>query len=416
MARRKNTDVMNPHNPLDAGVTTTRAEKNKRERAKSAASIKRTYRMGIRYGGDRARWLGLGALVIGAAALSVLSLVVALSKPSKASIESTVSAQLEAGGRSFPRGEAVMWAGQVLRVWGTWDEADPATRKVMLSPFLPQSMDDQGGWNGRGKQTLLYASINPEPVVTDANHALIGAVYQVQDGSWRCVTVPVYAYKPKDFSPNAPWAFTLSGTPVPSPCAGRTGAPIRDYAKAFPGTVANPDLAKDLSADFFPGFFAAWAASDANALRQYTTSGVTTLGLGGAVASVPAPLIKDAVIYTPEKGAVEGATYTAAVPVTWTVTGTTSQITGVYQVPMVKKGDRWYVAGEPTAIPQAPGVGSTDAATIPEAEVGMSGFGMYSTPSPTTGAPSEAPLTSPSAAPSASPSASPSATASTPTG
>lgn len=324
---------------------------------------RRKMRLGSRYGGDRWKRRLLEFALIGGLVFALAAMVIAIQKPSRSQIADEVNKQLASSGLNFPNGEAVMWAGQALRVWGTWNEKSPDTRATLLAPFLSQGMDAQAGWNGKGSQEVIYASMNPQPKTSDSSHAIISAAYQRADLTWACVSMPVYAYHPKEFSSNAPWAFALAGNPVPTACNPRTGA----VPLPGPGSTmkVDADIGRNLATSFFPGFFSAWAASDSNALTQYTDSGVTTMGLGGAMASIPPPVIGDVSVLVDASGVVEGKTYAATVPVTWTVGSTTSKVSAVYNVPITKRGDRWYVTGEPVAAAQAPEVIGGQPGSVP---------------------------------------------------
>ncbi|MEV0133896.1 conjugal transfer protein [Dactylosporangium sp. NPDC050688] len=344
------------------------ARKAKRERARALSE-------GLRFTGSRRRWLLMtGALGV-APIVSLVSLVVALNKPGRVDIADLVRAEMLAAGSQFPKGDAVMWAGQVARVWGTWDERATTQRAVLLAPYLSQGMDSQAGWNGKGVQQVLYASVNPEPEVRDANHATIDAVYQIQDGTWRCVALPVFAYKPKDFGSGAPWAFALAGNPVPTACAPRTGAPSLPFS---PAQQVDREGAEDLRTAFLPGFFAAWAASDQAALRQYTVSGLRTMGLGGAFMSSPLPTIGNVALRSASEDSDE---YTATVAVTWSVSGSAATITTVYEVPLTKSGAQWFVTGEPVAPVQDPGVGGGNPGGTAVDPATSNSPGMYPNPS-----------------------------------
>lgn len=333
---------------------------------------KRRLKRGVRYGGSRRILPLIFAAGLVAVLLSLAAMFVAASKPTEADINTAVDERLNESGLNFPRGEAVMWAGQVLRVWGTWDEENPDAREVALAPYLSSGMDSQAGWNEQGSQEVIYASVNPEAEVTSENHANVEAVYQIGDGSWRCVSIPTYAYHPEDPNLAQEWAFALAGNPTPVPCAPRTGAP------SVPGNAApgqedeglreNEDLAQELAESFFPGFFSAWAASDTNSLAQFTASGVTLTGLGGAMASTPQPVIGDASIWVDQDGVVDGKTYYAYVPVSWTVSGSDTGLTAAYVVPVKSDNDRWAVAGEPRAAEQSTEVGGGSPAEIPQPE------------------------------------------------
>lgn len=336
-------------------------------RAKEARE--RQMRMGMRYGGNRWKWVALQVGVFGILGFTILNFILVNQKVSTNDVDAVVTASLEKTGEGFPTGQAVMWAGQVVRVWGSWNEEEAAAREVLMSPYLSQGMDPQAGWNKKGTQNVLYSSVNPEATVLSPNHAQVQAVYQIQDGSWRCVTVPVYAYQPEAYGTDA-WAFALAGNPTPTPCVPRTGAPsITPKTDPLQAGGRQPDttLGAELATSFFPGFFAAYAASDTTSLNQYTVSGVSVIGLGGAMASTPQPVIGDTVLYVDDKknSVVNGKTYYASVAVTWTIMGSTSTTSAVYVVPMVRDGDRWRVAGEPVPATQSSEVQNGQPATIP---------------------------------------------------
>lgn len=357
------------------------AKPSKTGKPKSAAQLrkernaaKRKAKDGARYnGGNRKYFLGAAVALAVLAILAPMSIMISASRPSEDQVRTIVKEAMTDSGSDFPTGQAVMWSGQVLRVWGTWDEENADSREVSIAPYLSSGMDPQAGWNGAGKQEITYASVNPEPNVLDANHATVDAVYQIGDGSWRCVTIPVYAYKPDSFDTNAKWAFALAGNPTPSACAPRTGAPSVDenvYA-GDENRKEDDELGKTLSDSYFPGFFSAWAASDSDALQQYTASGVKTTGLGGAMASNPQPEIGEVRVWTDDDGVKDGTVYNAVVPVTWTITGSNSRVSAEYLVQVKKEGERWFVAGEPQAAQQATDVQGGRPQNIPQPDDGV---------------------------------------------
>lgn len=331
--------------------------KGKPRKGRSATAVAPTTKVSRRarlLGGKRGRATALMALMIAVVVLTVTNSILIAALFNKPDAQEAASQALREQGRDFPSGKAAAWAEQVVVDWATWDEADPEEREVRMAQYLTSGMDPQAGWNERDKQTVEFTSVNPDPVVVDESHALVEVAYRLDDNSRRCVTVPVYAHQPKGLTgegQESQWAFGLSGNPVPRPCEPRTGAVEDDGAATSADgqeLAANDELAQELTANFFPDFFAAWAASDANSLRQYTASGVTTIGLGGAMSSTPPPSIGEAVVMTPKDSEPrEGTVYDATVPVTWTTAGGSSQVTATYRVPMKLVGDRWYVAGEP---------------------------------------------------------------------
>lgn len=341
--------------------------------ATSVAAPTKVSRRARVLGGKRGRAVTLMALIIVIALLAVVNFGLVLTRPSQSDIDERVATAMREQGQDFPRGQAVSWADQLVVDWATWDAGNKDERKVRMAQYLTSGMDEQAGWNGKGTQKVTFTSANPEPTVLDENRALVNVDYRLDDDSRRCVSVPVYAYKPEGLTgENVQWAFGLSSNPIPRPCAPRTGAMENpDIEESEETLTDNDELARELSSSFFPGFFSAWAASDANSLRQYSASGVTTIGLGGAMSSTPPPSVGDTVIMTPRNGEPQaGTVYTAFVPVTWTVAGSSAQITASYDVPMKLVGDRWYVAGEPTPSTSSPDAESGNPAEKVDPEEG----------------------------------------------
>lgn len=356
--------------------TRGRAKKEKRSARKAAGAVAdpavaqtvkeraKSISLGTRYGGDRKiLWgvtAGLGCLAI----LAPIAVVVALNRPSAQQVNDLVDTRLASSGTSFPKGQAVAWSGQVARTWGTWDEKDQSgMREALMSQYLSQGMDANAGWNGKGKQTVTFVSVNSEPRVKDDTHALVDTTIQTDAGVWRCLTLSLFAYKPAGFSDNAPYAFALAANPTPVACAPRTGAPALPDVKD--PTIGQNDQvsAEKLTSDFFPGFFAAWAASDRATLGQYVTTDATLIGLGGAFESSPLPIISGVTLPTPmtaegvSRAGDPSARWNANVNVTWTIPGTQTQVSASYKVELRKDGNQWFVTKEPEPLTQQPGLG-----------------------------------------------------------
>ncbi len=376
----------------------TRKERQQAEVHQKAVKRKEGITLGQRYGGSRRKWALLTVALIASPVLALTAVAISSGKASSSDINTAVAAALKAKGSQFPTGQAVMWSGQVVRVWGTWDSSDQtAQRSVLLSQYLSRGIDASAGWNGQGKQEVLYSTVNPQPTVIDANHAWVDASYQIQDGTWRCVSLPIYAYHPKGFSSATSYAFSLTANPVPVACAPRTGAPTLQQQTSGSGNAVSEDQATsaDLQNTFFPGFFAAWGASDQATLKQYATSDAQLVGLGGAFDSTPAPTINEVHLPLPNGNKiVSGQTYTASASVTWTVAGSTAQLTAWYNVDLKREGSQWFVTGEPTPVAQQANVGGGSGSDIPAAQTGQKA-NLWTTPSPTPAAPEK--TTSPSA-------------------
>lgn len=391
--------------PTDkTGTTTGGKGKPKRGKGQTRKGLSYTRRNGFQN-------LVLGLLTL-STVLSLLALIIAVGKPSKGSIQESVDKAVTEAGQGFPKGSAVQFAGQVLRVWGTWDSENATAHQTYMAPFLTAGMDPQAGWNSRGKQSVQYAVMNPDPVVIDKNRALVSGTYQIQDGTWRCVTIPVYAYHATGTTGASQWAFTLSANPAPTPCAPRTGAAsVENYnlGKKYTEDQAANQVLQD---SFFPGFMSAWGASNVDGLNQYTVPGVTLTGLGGAVESTPQPAISDVHLLIEGETPQQDTVYNAVVTVGWTVAGSDSGMSATYVVPMKKTGDRWYAAGEPQTVSQAAMSqgGAPGAINQPGADATPGGYAT-SDATPSSSPATVNPGTSAPASPSSSPSASSSAPA-----
>lgn len=358
----------------------TPTPKNKKNKdSKTAKDLKANLKRAQTYGGHRRYPMIAIGMMAANTILSLAAAALAAGAVHPADITAEVTRQMDAKGASFPTGQAVQWAGQAVRTLYTWDEGAKNDYAAQVAQFLSAGLDAQAGWNGRGRQQVTFVSVNPDPQVIDASHAVVTAAYQITDGSWSCVALPVFAMKPDTFGDNAPWAFTLASLPTPSACTPRTGLPNLPKAPDD-GYEEDSETAKTL-VDFFQSFFAAWAASDDTTLAQYTADGFTTIGLGGAMVSTPPPTIGEITMMVSDAGGGDQAR--ADVTVTWTRPGGASTLTTVYTVPLTRAGAKWLVAGEPAPAYQATG-GSTAPIPAPGASATPVPYDTTQTTSPDT--------------------------------
>lgn len=325
----------------------TERELKKQKKGKSGLSL------GQKYGGRR-RQLGILMIVIIVAALMTLyNFIHAGSLVSKSDVDDTVSEAISnETSQNFPTGLGAMRVEAFTRVYGTWDYKTPSARAADLSPFLAPGVDPQAGWNTKGQQKVIYSAVSSTPEIVDKNRAVYDATYQIEDGTWRCVKVPVYAYKPKDKreGPTDSWSFSVSANPAPVSCPLSVGVP--DF-KGNDFSNTDSDAADTLREQFFPGFFSAWATSNADTLRQYMAPNVKTFGLGGAYKDKPEVSEVQLPIGGEEEKAQPDKLYNAYVTVKFT-DKSDSDVTATYKVPVSYTGTRWQVMGEPEAIVQDP--------------------------------------------------------------
>lgn len=331
------------------------SEKEQRKQKRGKGNIA----LGAKYGGRRRSFAIMAAVLMFCALMVPLLLFLNSQKVGKNEVNEVVSAAVaNETAKTFPVGTAGMWMESFVRVYGTWDYKTPGARAADLSPYLAPGLDAQAGWNGKGQQRLIYSAVSSQPEIIDRQRAVFDVTYQIQDGTWRCAKVPVFAYKPTDSKqgPVNQWGFAVTANPTPMPCALRVSVPKFGGNEFGTTDIAAATTLKDT---FFPGFFTAWVASDADTLRQYMGPDIKTFGLGGAYQSNPTV---DAVLLPVgegEKTAAPNTIYSAYVDVTLTdFMG--SQLAVTYKVPVASNGSQWQVMGEPEAmIQQLSGISSS---------------------------------------------------------
>ena len=170
------------------------------------------------------------------------------------------------GGQSggFPVALARAYALQFGQVYLTFDPARAAQRSRSLAAFLPRGSDPLFGWNGGAARTVQSEQVAGVSVVA-AHRAVVTLLARV-NGRMIELGVPVYSRGP---------AMSVSGYPALLPAPVPVTPPRQPHARA--DLAARHSLSRLL-----PGFFRAYAASDAVRLGDFT-AGRSFPGLGGAV-------------------------------------------------------------------------------------------------------------------------------------
>jgi Conjugative transposon protein TcpC len=196
----------------------------------------------------------------------------------------------QAGG--FPVALAQAYALQFGQAYLNFDPARAAQRSLTLAAFLPQGSDPMFGWNG-GAARIMQSEQVAGVTVTDAHRGVVDLLARV-NGRLLELGVPVYATG-SDMS--------VSGYPALLPAPAPVTPPRQPRARQ--------DLAAKSSLNrLLPGFFRAYAASDAVRLGVFT-AGRSVPGLDGAVR-----FVRIAHLSVP---AFAGATRHLAVTVVWQV-------------------------------------------------------------------------------------------------
>ncbi|MGW0704875.1 conjugal transfer protein [Streptomyces sp. NPDC002643] len=288
-------------------------------------------------------------------------------KASKADVEAAVDTRLKASATNFPEGAAVMWAAPLVKAFATYDPEHVDERVRALKPYAINGLDSQLGWNGQGKQTVIDLVMSSDVQASGRNNAVVRGTVQIQDGSWRCVAVPVYTV-----TRGGSTAFGLTAAPVYVPCAGMT-SPAQDTSTKQASN--DSALAQTLKTELLPPFLAAWAQSDTVNLDRYLLPGTVSFGLGGAYtggAEGGRPTVEE--VYVPVAGKGQDAnrrTVTFTVRLL-SVDGEAEQ-TSTYRIVVVKRNGQWYFASDPT-----PAVGSFGGDQVPDVQPSEGTGEMYS--------------------------------------
>ncbi|NKS74829.1 hypothetical protein GS531_25025 [Rhodococcus hoagii] len=205
-------------------------------------------------------------------------------KASSSDVDALVAQAVGNATTSFPAGDATVWAAPVIKLFATYDPARSAERTAALAPYTGGGLDPQLGWNGAGSQKVVDMVVNPTVTGIDGSNATVHASVQVDDGSWRCIAIPMYAQRPDD---GGRPAFGLAALPVYEPCAGVTIPPRNPNQPKRDDT-----LAKEFTTTLLPSFMGAWIAGDSTSLTRYVLPGrssTASVGRSPAPARVKSP-------------------------------------------------------------------------------------------------------------------------------
>jgi len=284
--------------------------------------------MGDRGGRGRSRWSGSGGrwwIWVGRAVLWAFIIVVVVNGI-RAPFERFTQPEAQPGASAppksnFPTTQASAYALQFASAYLNYDEKNPAARATKLAPYLPDTTDQQLGWNGSGSMTLDSAQVAGVDV-RDQHNAVVTLAVSV-NGTWMQLAVPVYT---------SGGAMAIKGRPALMPTPRKATVP--DSPDVTEDSAVETQLKSDLR-----GFFVAYAASDAAGLDRFLAPGVSLNGLGGAVQYGG---IKEVVV--PEGGDRRHATVT----VSWRIPSAVrkapaGELEQTYDLTIVRDQDKWDV-------------------------------------------------------------------------
>ncbi|MFG2330107.1 hypothetical protein ACGFMM_10815 [Streptomyces sp. NPDC048604] len=289
-------------------------------------------------------------------------------KASKAQVEAAVDARVKSAADTFPRGAAVMWSAPVVKLFATYDKQHVDDRGRALRPYAINGIDPQLGWNGQGKQSVIDLVMSPDVQMGAPGHAVVRGTVQIQDGSWRCVAVPMYTV-----NRGGSTAFGLTSSPVYVPCGGLTSPP---QDKTAGGASNDSALSATLKAELLPPFLAAWAQSDTVNLDRYLLPGSVSFGLGGAYTGTGdggRPTVESVYVPVPAKSGKDADRRTVTFTTTLLSVDGKAEQKSTYRVLIVKRNGQWYFGADPT-----PAVGMNGGEQVPNVQPSEGTGGMYS--------------------------------------
>ncbi|MCY0961748.1 conjugal transfer protein [Streptomyces sp. H27-H5] len=302
----------------------------------------------------------------------------------------------------FPTQAAATFAEEYVTLCMTYSPQNADKRRDALTRYTSSGVDRDCGITGQGTQSVRQAKWDgtiEELPEYGANGRYLGIQVKLSTGRVTSLSVPVYVKDPATGS-----GLRIAGDVGEMPLASRGSVPV---VKQDDETV-DQTLSDQLKAQVLPGFFKAWAASDATGLTRFTTTDASqsaTTGLAGAlvssevqevVALAPAGTEPNATIaYGP------GQTVQARVTVTWggvtaASKGTPAPTTTVkrsYRLTMVNTAQGWFIKDirggvlDPTGGSADAGATAPPAASEPEENPPAGGDGGAPT-APTAPAPS----------------------------
>ncbi|MEU6309824.1 conjugal transfer protein [Streptomyces sp. NPDC047014] len=254
----------------------------------------------------------------------------------------------------FPVTAAATFAEEYATVCMTYSPQNADKRREALTRFASSGVDRDCGMTGQGTQSVRQATWDgtvEELPEYGANGRYLGIQVKLSTGRVTTLSVPVYVKDPATGS-----GLRIAGDVGEMPLASRGSVP----AVKQDDEIVDQNLSNQLKAQVLPGFFKAWAASDATGLTRFTTTDASqsaTTGLAGVLAS---PEVQEVVALAPQgsepNAAVayqQGQTVQARVTVVWGGAAAaapakgnpppTTSVKRSYRLTMVNTPQGWFI-------------------------------------------------------------------------
>lgn len=285
--------------------------------------------------------------VIGLLALALIAITAVVLVPKD--VEAELSAQEKRDLRldNYPTDAATAFAVRYATECLTFDSAEDKNReerRSRLAGFATSGVDQDCGWNGQGKQTVIGTpfwdgtSSPVEEWPENARWLGIQATVSTNDGPKHTVSLAVPVFTD---DPSTGEKFKVVGEVGQVPLSAQADVPAREKPKV------DSDLSRQLQDDLLSPYFTAWAASDTNVLDRYTAPNATDAARTGLDGTSGEPKVTLVSVYVPADASGDsyswqvGDSAKADVTVDWTSDETT--LTQSYRVNLTRADTGWFV-------------------------------------------------------------------------
>lgn len=264
-------------------------------------------------------------------------------------VEADLSAQEKRDLRldNYPTNAASAFAVRYATECLTFDSAKDTNReerRSRLAGFATSGVDQDCGWNGQGKQTVIGTPFwdgTSSPVEEWPGNARwlgIQATVSTNGGPRHTVSLSVPVYTD---DPSSGEKFKVVGEVGQVPLSAQAEVPAREKPKI------DADLSRQLQDDLISPYFTAWAASDNNILDRYiapSASDTARTGLNGASGEPKVTLVS---VYVPANASGDsyswqvGDSAKADVTVDWVSDETT--LSQSYRVTLTRADTGWFI-------------------------------------------------------------------------
>ncbi|MFE9564097.1 conjugal transfer protein [Streptomyces sp. NPDC006487] len=194
---------------------------------------------------------------------------------------------------AFPTQAAATFAEEYVTLCMTYSAQSADKRRDALSRYASSGVDRDCGVSGQGSQTVRQAkwdgTVEELPEYGE-NGRYLSIQVKLSNGRTTRVSVPVYV---KDLATGT--GLRVAGNLGEMPLPSRGSVPV---VKQDEEVVDRP-LSDQLKSQVLPGYFKAWAASDATGLTRFTTTDASLAAISGLAGALASPDVREVVALAP---------------------------------------------------------------------------------------------------------------------